>query len=301
MTEGLLARLRAEEDEDQVPAQALRAVSELLQAQGQGDLPAVLGFALEVREYLLVERRVDLVVELARLVRAALGAQPEAAAAFLEAWLDARTLAAIVAAQPPGRERAGAPARGAPRRGAPATIDRLFDLLAAEGDGPRAPLLRLLVARSCRHAPEALVARLRGASGEAAVALFRLLETVDPQAAHASAVEATSGGEPLLQREALRHLGAAPFTPEIARALHHLVESRTRAVRLAALPVMAARGGPRVFAALLAHVEKHAARLGTAEAEAAGQAARVLVAAARPSRRSRRGCTRRAGGCSASW
>ena len=62
---GLLARLRAEEAEDQVPAQALRAVSELLPAQGQGDLPAVLGFALEVREYLLVERRVDLVVELA--------------------------------------------------------------------------------------------------------------------------------------------------------------------------------------------------------------------------------------------
>ena len=271
-TEGLLARLRAEEDEDQVPAQALRAVSELIQARGQGELEAVLGFALEVREYLLVERRVDLVVELGGLVRAALGAQPEAGAAFLEAWLDARTLAAVVGAQPPGASEPEPQLAALLDAATPATIDRLFDLLAAEGDGPRAPLVRLLLARSCRHAPQALATRLRAASGEAAVALFRLLETVDPQAAHASAVEATSGGEALLQREALRHLGAAPFTPEIARALHHLVESAHESVRLAALPVMAARGGPRVFAALLAHVVKHAARLTTAEAEAAGQA-----------------------------
>jgi hypothetical protein len=35
---------------------------------------------------------------------------------------------------------------------------------------------------------------------------------------------------------------------------------------------MAARGGPRVFPALRAHVEKHAARLSVAEAEAAGRA-----------------------------
>jgi phage-related tail protein len=35
---------------------------------------------------------------------------------------------------------------------------------------------------------------------------------------------------------------------------------------------MAARGGPRVFPALRSHVEKHAARLSPAEAEAAGQA-----------------------------
>jgi hypothetical protein len=35
---------------------------------------------------------------------------------------------------------------------------------------------------------------------------------------------------------------------------------------------MAARGGPRVFPALRAHVEKHAARLPAAEATAAGEA-----------------------------
>ena len=271
-TEGLLARLRAEEAEDQVPAQALRAVSELLQAQGQSELPAVLAFALEVREYLLVERRVDLVVELAGVVRRSLGAATDATAAFLESWLDPRTLGAIVAAQPPDTSEPEARLAELLDAAPAKVIDHLFDLLSAEGDGPRAPLLRLLLARGCRHAPQALATRLQTAQGEAAVALFRLLETVDPQAAYQSAVAATTSGEVLLQREALRHLGAVPFTPEVARALHHLVESAHENVRLAALPVMAARGGPRVFAALLAHVDKHAARLTTAEAEAAGQA-----------------------------
>ena len=272
VTEGLLARLRAEEAEEAIPAQALRAVGELMQPPGQSDLPVVLGFALEVREYLLVEGRADLIVELGGLVSRSLGKGTDAGAAFLESLLDPRTLAALVAAQPPDASEVEGPLAELLDASPPATIDRLFDLLAAEGNGPRAPLLRALLARGCRQAPQALATRLQGAQGEAAVALFRLLETVDPQAAHTCAVAATTGGEALLQREALRHLGAVPFTPEIARALHHLVESAHESVRLAALPVMAARGGPRVYAALLAHVDKHATRLTTAEAEAAGLA-----------------------------
>ena len=43
-------------------------------------------------------------------------------------------------------------------------------------------------------------------------------------------------------------------------------------MRIAALPAIAGNGGARVFPALRAHVEKHAARLSAAEAEAAGQA-----------------------------
>jgi hypothetical protein len=272
VTEGLLARLRAEEAEDALPAQAMRAVCELLQAPGPPDLPAVLGFALEVREYLLVERRADLIVELARHVRASLGAATDASAAFLESWLDARTLQALIGALPPELSEVPQPLAELLDAAPPAALDRLFELLAAEGDSARAPQLRLILARSCQHAPQALVARLRGAQGAAAVTLLRLLETVDPPAALHAAVEATTSPDATLQREALRQLGAVAFTPEVARGLHHLVESAHESVRLAALPVMAARGGPRVFAALRAHVDKHAARLGPAEAEALGQA-----------------------------
>lgn len=268
----LLARLRAEEAEDTVPRHALRAVGEMLQAPGQHDLQAVLGFALEVREYLLVEQRSDLLVELARLVRSALAGTPEAAAAFLETWLDARTLRALVSTLRPD-EAAVPPHLAELLDAAPgATLDRMIDLLAEEADGPRAPLLRRLVARGCRHAPQALAARLHAARGTPAVVLLRLLAEVDPPAALHAAVEATAVDDAVLQGEVLRHLEAAAFTPEIARGLHHLVESRHEAVRLAALPVMAARGGPRVFPALRAHVEKHAARLSAAEAAAAGRA-----------------------------
>jgi hypothetical protein len=268
----LLARLRAEEADETVPKHALRAVGELLQAPGKQDLQAVLGFALEVREYLLVEQRSDLLVELARLVRSSLAETPDAAAVFLETWLDARTLRALISTLRP--DEAEVPPHLAELLDAApgATLDRLIDLLTEEGDGPRAALLRRLVVRGCRHAPQAITARLHGAAGAPAVVLLRLLAEVDPKAALHAAVEAASAPDEVRQREALRHLEAAAFNPEIARGLHHLVESRHEAVRLAALPVMAARGGPRVFAALRSHVEKHAARLPAAEAAAAGQA-----------------------------
>lgn len=273
VTDGLRARLRAEEDDARIPEQAVRATAELLRAAAAAsERDAALAFALEVREFLLVEKRADLIVELGRLVRTAIGATPDAAAGFLDAWLDARTLGALVAALAPDAAEAPAPLAELVDAAPAAVVDRLFELLAAEADGPRAPLLRLLLARSCRSAPGALVARLWSAGSATAAALFRLLESVDAQAALGAALEATTKGDAALQREALRHLGAVPFTPEIARGLHHLVESKHDSVRLLALPVMAARGGPRVFAALLAHVERHVARLGVAEAEAAGQA-----------------------------
>jgi hypothetical protein len=268
----LLARLRAEEADETVAKHALRAVGELLQAEGKHHLKEVLGFALEVREYLLVEQRSDLLVELARLVRSGLAEAPEAAAAFLETWLDARTLKALLSTLKPDEPEVPPHLAELLDAAGGTTLERLIDLLAEVGDGPRAPLLRKLVVRGCRHAPQTLAARVNAASGTGAVALLRLLAEVDAQAALYAAIEATAKDDAVLQGEALRHLEAAPFAPEIARALHHLVESRHEAVRLAALPVMAARGGPRVFPALRAHVEKHAARLSTAEAAAAGQA-----------------------------
>jgi len=102
VSDGLVARLRAEEADDTTAAQALRAVSELLQELDPTDREAVLGFALEVREYLLVDARADLLVELARRVRATLGAATDASDVFLESWLDPRTLAVLLAALDPG-------------------------------------------------------------------------------------------------------------------------------------------------------------------------------------------------------
>jgi hypothetical protein len=268
----LLARLRAEDGDDTVPKHAMRAVGELLHATGKADRRGVLGFALEVREYLLVEQQSDLLVDLARLVLSALADAPEARAEFLDTWLDARTLRALVSSRP-GGETEIPPQLAEILDAAPAgALERMIDLLVEEASGPHALLLRALVSRGCRHAPQPLAARVHTAEGTAAVVLLRLLAEVDPATAVHAAVEATARDDALLQGEALRHLEAAAFAPEIARGLHHLVESHHEAVRLAALPVMAARGGARVFPALRAHVEKHAAQLSAAEAAAAGQA-----------------------------
>jgi len=161
----LLARLRAEEADETVPKHALRAVGELLQAPGRPDLKAVLGFALEVREYLLIEQRSDLLVELARLVRRALAETPEAATAFLESWLDARTLRALASTLRPDEVEVPPHLAELLDAASGAALDHLIDLLTAEGEGPRAPLLRRLVVRGCRHAPQTIAARLHGASG----------------------------------------------------------------------------------------------------------------------------------------
>jgi len=268
----LRERLRSEEAEEAVPKEAVRAVAELLHAPGRPDLEAVLAFALEVREFLLVEQRVDQVAELGRMVRQALQATPEAAAAFLDSFLDARTLKALVAALRPDREEPPATFLELLDAAPAGTLDHFVDLLAEEGRGPRAPLLRRLVVRGFQHAPEALVARLRESHGETAVVLLRLLADVDAQAALHAAVEASTAADAALQLEALRQLAGAAFNPETARALHHLVESRFEPVRVAAVPVMASRGGARVFPALQAHAEKHAATCSAAEAEALGRA-----------------------------
>src|SRR5574340_316756 len=84
-----LERLRAEESEATLPRAAVRAVAELLQAHGHADPGPVLAFAMEVREYLLLEGHADLVLKLARGVAHALS-KAEAAQDFLAAFLDER-------------------------------------------------------------------------------------------------------------------------------------------------------------------------------------------------------------------
>ncbi len=276
----LRERLRSEAAEEAVPQEAVRAVAELLHAPGRPDLEAVLAFALEVREFLLVEQRVDQVAELGRVVRQALQSTPEVAAAFLGSFLDTRTLGAIVRGLRADREELPASflelLDAAPRE----TLGRVVDLLAEEGHGPRAPLLRRLVVRGFQHAPEALAARLREAQGTTAVLLLHLLGEVDPPAALHAAVDASTAADPAIQHEALRQLAGAAFNPQVARALRHLVSSPFEDVRVAALPAMAAGGGPRVFPALQAHAEKGAAAFSAAEAETAGRALAAASASA---------------------
>ncbi len=201
-----------------------------------------------------------------------LAAVPGAAEAFVGALLDARTLEALVGGLPPDAESLP-PALTEVLGGASGeVVGRLVDLLIAEGSGPRAPLLRRLVAHSCGVSADVVVARLPETEGASRVALMQLLVEVDPAAALHAAMQATTSDDEAVQLEALRQLRATELTPEIARALRHLVESPLERVRLSALPVMAERGKARVMPTLLAHAEKRQASLSAAEAAATGRA-----------------------------
>jgi hypothetical protein len=267
--EEFLERLRAEESEDTVPRTAVRVVAELLRTPLDVGSKAVLGLALEVREYLLVEKRADLVTDLGRVVLRGFAAEPEATRAFLTAYLDARTLATIVHALPPDAELP--PQVLELLEALPAEpLGHLLDLLAEEGAGRRADALRTVLVTALRRAPEVLAARLRGAQGQTA-GLLKLLAEVDPKAAFRTATDAAGSADADVQKEALRQIAAAPFGPETARALNRLVESPFEEVRIAALPALA-RGGARAFPALQARAEKGAAAMRAAEADAVGRA-----------------------------
>jgi hypothetical protein len=266
----LRQRLQAEEAPETVAPQAMRAALELLAAAGPAEADAAQAFALEVREFLLVEERADLVIDLARAGAGALARQPEAMRSFLARILDPPTLKAVIAGLPLETTEAPPHLVEVLAAAPDAFSGPLLDLL-AEGDDPRAPLVRGLVARSSGLSPAAIVERLSAATGPARVGLMRLLAESDPPAALRDAMASTTGDDADVQTEALRQLQAAEFGPQIARALRHLVESPFEAVRVAALPAMA-RGGARVVPTLAAHAEKNADSLSLEEAEATGRA-----------------------------
>jgi hypothetical protein len=273
VSEELLGRLRAEESAETAATGALRATLELMGLAAEGaDLEAAVGFALEAREFLIVEGRLDLLVELVRGAQTPLASVPGAFESFVGSFLDEGTLRALVNGLPADTAELSGPLAEV-LAGAPSGVaGRLIDLLIAEGTGARAPLLRRLVTRACGLSTDVIAARLHDADGQSKVALLRLLAEIDPSAAAHAAEEASRSDDGEVQLEALRLLQSVEFSPETARALRHLVESPIERVRLAALPVMAERGGPRVTSTLVAHAEKGAGTLSEAEATVTGRA-----------------------------
>ncbi len=273
VSEELLERVRSEEVTETAAPEAVRVSLELLGlAAGTGDVQPETRFALEAREFLIVEGRTDLAVELVRAARPVLATAPGAADSFVSTFLDEETLAAVVRALPADTPGLTAPLAEVLQEAPAEVVGRLVDLLIAEGSGPHAALLRRMVVHSRGLSANIVVDRMNDAEGPAKVALLQLLAEIAPPAALQAAVEATTSDEPGIQLEALKQLQSAEVTPEIARALRHLVESPRERVRLSALPVMAERGGSRVTPTLVAHAEKGRDSLSTAEAEATGRA-----------------------------
>jgi len=237
--EEALTLLRAEESAESVPRHAARAVAELLRASGQDDLPAVLALALEVRDFLLVERRGDLVAELGRMTAVTLSAQSELAARFLSSYLDAPTIEGLAQSLQPNAEtpppssscwtrRRRVPPKGSSNhsRGAARTRPRL----AAAGR------------HAFRNAPQAL-----------ALDFHRRAERRPPRCCRCSPSSSLRRPSPR-DRGGREHgsgtpEGGAPaarrdsFNPELAHALLRLTHSPLEEVRTAAAACLKARRG----------------------------------------------------------
>lgn len=260
----LLRRLRDEEAPDQLAPQALRAVLDLLGASSNAeDRAAALALAGEVRDFLLVEGRADVLAALAAGV-----AQP--------GFVDEKAVRALVLAQPP--EAREAPPSLAAMLAAlgqdPLALP--LELLAAEGDGPRAPFLRRLAARAASGSIEPLRARLAGAQGPAAHALLLVAAEIDPTAALALATEQARSGDPGVELALVSLIEQAPPAPAHLSTLRHLLAGRSEAARARAGGLLAQRAGARAFPLLRAHVEGRA-DLSAAEAEATGIAMAVAA------------------------
>ncbi|HXY39392.1 MAG TPA: hypothetical protein VEQ10_06960 [Vicinamibacteria bacterium] len=262
----LVEELRSEESAESVPAEALHAVLEVW-----GGMPPderALGFALEVRDFLLVEKRVGLVLDLVAAAARTAAQDPAVAGRFLASYLDLPTLKVLLAPE----SHAPAAQLAQLLAGAPIeTQSLLLDLLTGEADDSRAEMLHTIVAGAFKGAPQQVAARFLGAQGPTALVLYRLLVEVDPGTALRHADNAAQRPDPTLQLEALAQLAAAPVDLDTARVLRKLLDSSDADVRLAALPVTA-RGGERAFPLLRAYAEKRVGAMADGEAEAVGQA-----------------------------
>jgi len=262
----LVEELRGEESAESLPVEAVQAVVEVL--GGAPPDERALAFALEVRDFLLVERRVGLVLDLLTAAGRALAQDPAGASRFLASYLDLPTLKVLLA--PDSR----VPAAQLVQLLADAPIETqslLLDLLTEETDGARAEMLHTIVAAAFRRTPEQLAERFLRAQGPAGLTLYRLLVEVDPGTALRHVENAAQRPDPKLQLEALAQLATVPVGLETARVLRRLLDSPDADVRLAALPVTA-RGGERAFPLLRAYAEKRAEAMTDQEAEAVGQA-----------------------------
>lgn len=244
--EEALASLRAGEGPEALERHALRLAALLLHEAGQGRLSEreAQQFLCEVRDFLIADGALAALASLADLAaRLPAGALRDG---LLRALGDARVLAAVVAAVPPGsNELPPEAARLLPLVPAGAALD----LLAAEADpGRRRVLLKITEARLPADA-EAVVARLAALEPEAARALIQAIVARAPEQAAAAAAALLEHHDHQLQVEALRAMEVAEGEVPLDRLLR-LLRAPEAPLRIAAAQVLERRGTAQAFPAV---------------------------------------------------
>jgi hypothetical protein len=276
VAEADLLRLRAEEAPEALPANAVRAVVEMLDAALNPTDPTSVDdfapFVAEVREFLLAEGAVTAVMRLIAALKEAAAVDAARIGPLLAPLCDHRALGRLLATIP--EEETTVPpdvvALFDALPGEPLTP--LIDLLAEAKTGGARRHLRILIERYAAANPEPFFARMHTSPPEVVRDLLRACTRALPDRSVQAAIDMASHANDDVAVEGLRILSAAPTSPAVGRALVRMLESPSQEVRLRVAEVLGGRKEHAAFAPLVRFVERRAHHsLSLREAESYGQ------------------------------
>jgi hypothetical protein len=249
-----LESLRGEVDSPRLPEATLALVRELLDVVVEPTDPLafeeVEGVTREVRDFLLAEDRLDMLLnlfdELTRF-RARAPADVARVDALLAGFVDATAVRKLIrsvskdAAEPPERlqQILGR---------VPGDVLKLFfDLLEVERDDHSRRVIRHLITQQLPARTLAVVERFRASSGPVAADLLRVLAVAVPDAATQILTTLMQGTDTEVQHEFLRLSADLSASANLRALLAMMLQAPAKDVREHALEVIAARGERGAF------------------------------------------------------
>ena len=246
-----VARLAAEESEEDTPRQCLVLVRELIAGlkdlEDRLEVADILPLVREIRDFLLASNRTEVLLDMAWMLRTRLDG--EARREVLLACLDERALAQLLSGDAEGE--------GAVRKAAACLLPEHLEVVLrlAEGKGAAAPVrgsgLSTLVESLGRGQEAALRAHLTRAPGPLAGVLLAALARLSPDEAAAAASDVLASAPVEVQGQAVAVLKTLPYGPRVGRALVQGLSSPSEEVRLQALQVLAKNRERRALPSLM--------------------------------------------------
>jgi hypothetical protein len=272
-------RLRDEEALRNLPANAERAVRELLRCAADPDDPTqaeeVWSFICEIRDFFLSENQIGHLTALVHVIHECFQAESARATELVTSFADKRALAKIMHSTPktaktPPEELIDLLDMLPQQR-----LGNLIDVLEEERNEASRRLTRQLIERYAREQPEYVIARMRESEAGVACDLLRAMSRALPDRALDMAIEL--GGHPDLTvvNEVLLRFQNAPRDPRVSRALVRMTLSPHQEARWRALGFIADRKEHGAFGPIVKHAEEH--RFNTSSMEEAACVGRTLA------------------------
>jgi hypothetical protein len=265
LSEWDLESLRGEVDSPRLPEATLALVRELLDVVVEPTDPLafeeVEGVTREVRDFLLVEDRLDMLLnlfdELTRF-RARAPADAPRVDALLAGFVDSTAVRKLIrsvskdAAEPPERlqQILGR---------VPGDVLKLFfDLLEVERDDHSRRVIRHLITQQLPARTLAVVERFKASTGPVAADLLRVLAVAVPDTATQILTSLMQGSDTEVQHEFLRLSSDLTASANLRALLAMMLQAPARDVREHALDVIVARGERGAFPTLQRFAEARA-------------------------------------------